>query len=120
MFQKRSFSGYRALRARGGRWRRRFLSQKPSQNQRPDTLPMLARFETPLPRAPAFFPPASTLQGRRGGSIDISMCIHTNTTASQDTLPRTKKGSSGRRPGALFTNVVVEVFSEVRLIATGS
>jgi len=43
------------------------LFQKPSQNQRPDTSPILTGFETRYPRAPAFFPPASNLQGGRGG-----------------------------------------------------
>jgi hypothetical protein len=38
--------------------------------------PMLAGFETRFPRAPAFFPPASNLQGRRGGSIDFYVCAH--------------------------------------------
>jgi hypothetical protein len=37
-----------------------FLSQKPSQNHRPDTSSLLAGFETRFPRAPVFFPPAST------------------------------------------------------------
>jgi transposase len=48
--------GIRALHACGGPWRGCLLPQKPFQNQRPDTLPILTGFETRYPRAPAFFP----------------------------------------------------------------
>ena len=69
--------GIRASHACGGLWRRYFLFQKPFQNQCPDTSPMSTGFETRSPRAaPAFFPPASNLQGRRGSSID-SLCVYT-------------------------------------------
>src|SRR5215208_5269767 len=53
--------------------------------------PMLAGFETRFPRAPAFFPPASNLQGRRGGSIDFYVCAHEYSSPLENTLPRRKK-----------------------------
>ena len=86
LYQKRSFSGYQSFHACGGRWRGCFLSQKPFHNQCSDTPPMSSGFETRFPRAaPAFFPRASTLRGRRGGSLDpvhrFSMCVHTSTAA---------------------------------------
>ena len=76
MYLKCSFLGYRALHACGGRWRGRFLSQKPSQNQRPDIPPMSMSFETRFSKSTGLLSPRRVLYKAGGAAENIDLYVH--------------------------------------------